>query len=89
MMGLGIRLLGMPATASAVGLAELTFIEMATEALESDPGLCRLILRMGTKSSKLALMLVYGQFLAAIAPVAIMEYQEKKTAQEEALENVA
>ena len=89
MKALGIHFLGMPKTASSIGMAETSFIEMATEALESDPGMCRVILRLGTKSSKIALLMVYGQFLAAVVPIAVMEYQEKKAAELEALENAA
>ena len=49
------------------------FIEAAATALETDPGLCRLILRGGMQSAKWSLALAYLSMFGKVAPVMIAE----------------
>lgn len=69
---------GMPMTAGAIQERETSFREMCYNALLTDPGMCRFILKAGTNSAKISLTVCYGMFAAAIAPTAIMEIKAKK-----------
>jgi hypothetical protein len=69
---------GMPMTASAIQEREQSFREMCYNALLTDPGMCRFILKAGTNSAKVSLTMCYGMFFAAIAPTAVMELKERK-----------
>ena len=84
MMGLGIRLLGLPETAGALSDGEAGFIEAATFALETDPALCRQILSVGGKSSGLALMAAYAMLLSSVVPTAIEEVKAKRAVEDDA-----
>lgn len=76
--------LRMPATGTAISAAEDGFREQAVEALTTDPKLCRTILKAGTTSGRMALVIAYGMLGVAVAPVAYMELQQKR-AEAEAL----
>jgi hypothetical protein len=82
MLGLGAMFLGYPMTASAIGNTEDKFIDLAASALETDPGLCRVILRAGTKSARVGLAMAYAQLGMALAPVIVMEYKARVAAAE-------
>lgn len=75
---IGIMMFGLPLTATALKNAEDTFREQAYSALLTDPALCATILRGGTASGKVALLIAYGMLGAAVAPVGIMEFKEKR-----------
>lgn len=66
----------LPATASAIALANDAFEEAAANALSTDPKLAKLILRAGGASGKVALVIAYGMLAGAVVPVAITEYQD-------------
>jgi hypothetical protein len=72
--------LGYHETAGAISDKEEIFRQQTYSALLTDPSLCNVILRAGTNSAKLSLAISYGMFGAAIAPVAIMEFKEKRDA---------
>lgn len=71
----GAFMIGWRHTASTIANANDAFEVAAYEALLLDPGLCRLILRGGQNSGKLALGLAYGMFLASVAPAAVSDYR--------------
>jgi hypothetical protein len=75
---------GMPMTAGAIQDREQSFREMCYNALLTDPGMCRFILKAGTNSAKISLTVCYGMFAAAITPTAIMEMKVKKAKAEQA-----
>jgi hypothetical protein len=69
---------GFPMTASAIAGAEDGFREQAYNALLTDPDLCKAILRAGTTSGRVALLIAYGMFAGAVAPTAVMEFKERR-----------
>jgi hypothetical protein len=72
-----LMLAQMPMTVDAIETAKDGFREAAYEALLTDPALCKTILKGGTASGKIALLIAYGMFAGAVGPVAYMEYKEK------------
>lgn len=68
----------MPMTAGAIQEREQSFREMCYNALLTDPGMCRFILKAGTNSAKISLTVCYGMFFAAILPTAAIELKAKK-----------
>lgn len=76
--GVGMMMTGFRATASALADREEVFREQAYAALVTDPALCRMILRAGTTSGKVSLLIAYAMLGAGIAPTAIEEYKAKK-----------
>ena len=75
---IGLMMFGLPTTASAINNAHDSFREQAYNALLTDPDLCRKILKGGTGSGKIALVIAYGMLGAAVVPVAHMEIKEKR-----------
>jgi hypothetical protein len=65
-----------PRTAAALGNANEGFEEQAYAALLTDPKLCQWILKAGSTSGKVSLLIAYGMLTAAVAPVAIAEYKD-------------
>ena len=77
-LALGAMVLSLHATAATIAEAQDTFREQTHAALLTDPDLCRTILKAGVKSGKLALLISYVMFGAAVVPVAVMEIKQKK-----------
>ena len=73
MLATGSFVVGWTGTAGAIARANESFEAAAFDALLLDPALCRMILRGGSNSGKLALTLAYGMFAASIAPAAISD----------------
>jgi len=84
--GVGLMMTGYRATASALADREEAFREQAYAALVTDPALCRMILRAGTTSGKVSLIIAYAMLGAGIAPTAIVEYKSKQLLKEQAQE---
>lgn len=84
--GIGLMMTGYHATAGALAEREEAFREQAYAALVTDPTLCRMILRAGTTSGKVSLIIAYAMLGAGIAPTAILEFKTKKAMKEEAQE---
>lgn len=80
-------LAGMPMTAAAINNAEEGLREQVKAALITDPDLASKILSAGTHSAKISLVIAYGMFAAAVAPVGVMEFKANKARRE--LENGA
>lgn len=78
----GCMVAGYHGTGSAIAERETAFREQAYAALVTDPALCRVILRAGTTSAKLSLLMAYGMLGIAVAPVAMTEFKEKKAIKE-------
>lgn len=80
LLGMGLMLAPMPyklpATASALASAAEGFEEAAYNALLTDPKLCSLILKAGTTSGKVSLLIAYAMLAAAVIPVGIVEFRE-------------
>lgn len=79
-------ILRMPMTGSAISTAEDAFRAQAVEALTTDPKLARTILKAGTTSGRMALVIAYGMLGVAVAPVAMLELKDKR---DEAAETAA
>lgn len=73
MMATGAFVMSWTGTAGAIARANESFESAAFEALLLDPALCRMILRGGSNSGKLALTLAYGMFFASVAPSALTD----------------
>jgi len=73
----------MPMTASAIAVANDAFRESTYAALLTDQELCRTILKAGTTSGKIALLISYAMLAAAVVPVGILEFIENQKAKEE------
>jgi len=81
-LAIGAMFAGLHATAGAISNAEETFREQTHAALLTDPDLCRSILKAGVKSGKLALIVSYVMFGAAVLPTAVLEVKTKKAERE-------
>ena len=80
MVSVGAMVVGYYETASAISdeaRAE-TFRAQVYSALLTDPALCRSILRAGTTSGKLSLIIAYAMFGMSIFPVTVNEYRDKR-----------
>lgn len=75
-------------TASEIFAYQETFEAQAFTALSTDLELCRAILRTGAKSAKVSLILAYGGMGVAVAPTAMNEFREKKTAREAQMQDL-
>lgn len=75
---MGVMAVGFTDTAGQITSANEGFEEMAYQALLTDPALCRTILKAGTTSGKVALLIAYGMLATSVAPVAITEYRDKR-----------
>lgn len=69
---------GMPATHEAINAAEAGLRVQVHNALLTDPDLCAQILKAGTSSAKVSLIIAYGMFGAVVAPVAALEIRNKR-----------
>jgi len=81
---MGLMITGMPQTASA--LAEVTeagFEERAYEALLTDPALCSTILKAGTTSGRMSLLIAYAMLAGAVVPTAWQEVKSKRATESE------
>ncbi len=76
--GLGLRLVTYHDTADAIVGANPVFKELAYNALISDPALAESIIRTGGMPGKVALIVAYATFGAAVAPVAMLELRSKR-----------
>jgi len=72
----------MPMTSEALRNAEDVFREQTYNALLTDPGLCKTILKAGTTSGRMSLIIAYGMLALAVGPVARFEIQERKARRE-------
>lgn len=81
-VAVGLSVMSMFKTAGAIVAYDSTFQESAYNALITDPELCKMILKSGAVSGKMMLGLAYAGMGVAVAPVAVMEYREKKDARE-------
>lgn len=77
-IGLMLPPLQLTETASALAEANDGFGVSAYEALLTDPGLAKLILRGGGASGKLALVLAYVMLGGSVVPVGVNEFRERK-----------
>jgi len=75
LFSMGLTLVKLPMTAGALNDAQDGFRESTYNALLTDPELCRTILRVGSTSGKVALMISYSMLIAAVAPVGVLEYK--------------
>lgn len=71
-------------TAEAITSAEETFRVRVHAALITDPELAQSILKAGTASGKISLIIAYGMLATAVAPVAVVEYKMKRLEKESA-----
>ena len=76
---LGDNPMYLPETAGALATASEPFDEMTYNALLTDPALCKMILRGGAAGGKIALLIAYGTLAAAVAPVGVNEFRERKS----------
>lgn len=83
LIAVGLKMSGLEVTAEAIDEARPAFRENAQEALVTDPELCRTILKAGTSSGKVALVMCYAMFLGAVVPVGVMEYKLKRAEKRE------
>lgn len=79
---MGVMAVGFTDTASAIAGANEGFEEMAFNALLTDPALCKQILKAGTTSGKVALVIAYGMLAVNVVPVAVNELREKRADRE-------
>jgi hypothetical protein len=77
-IAIGAMALGLNATASSIAGANDVFEQQAYQALLTDPDLCKLILKGGVKSGKVALGIAYAGMGVSVVPTALMELKEKK-----------
>lgn len=78
LLSIGLMLAQMPVTAETLKTAEDGFREQAYNALLTDPALCKTILKGGTTSGKVSLLIAYGMLGAAVAPVGVMEFRQRQ-----------
>jgi hypothetical protein len=83
----GAMMIGYHATAGAIAERETLFREQAYSALLTDPALCRTILKGGTTSGKVALVIAYTMFIGGVAPYTISEYRERKAEKVSAIQD--
>jgi len=74
----GVMAVGFGRTASALQVANEGFTETAYEALRQDEALCNTILKAGTTSAKITLLIAYGMLMVNVVPVAVTEYRDKR-----------
>jgi hypothetical protein len=75
LLGGGLFVLGYRGTASVLAGTQETFREQAYAALLTDPELCRMILKGGTASGKVALVIAYVMKLSVVVPTLMMEHR--------------
>lgn len=74
----GLMLVRLNQTASELATRDDAFRAQAYEALKLDPALCKVILKGGASSGKVALMIAYAMMLASVAPTFISEMKERR-----------
>lgn len=74
----GLMFVRLNETASAIAAREDAFRAQAYEALKLDPALCKMILKGGASSGKVALIVAYAMMGASVAPVFMTEMKEKR-----------
>ncbi len=74
-------------TASTIADRNEAFEAAAYNALITDPALCRQILRAGTSSAKVSLMVAYAMLAASVYPALREEVRDKRAARLEASED--
>lgn len=72
--------LGFQNTAMAITTAEDEFRRMAITPLMADRKLCERILKGGTNSAMVGMLIAYGTFGAAVVPTAALEYRVRTNA---------
>jgi hypothetical protein len=72
-----------PRTAEQIAIGNDQFVEMAYQALLSDPALCRKILSAGTTSGKTGLVMAYGMLALSVTPTVRQDIQAIKREREE------
>jgi hypothetical protein len=77
-LALGVSAIGLFQTGGAIASANETFEQAAYLALQTDPELCKLILKSGAKSAKVSLALAYGGMAMSVGPTAVNELRERK-----------
>jgi hypothetical protein len=77
-IAIGLMAVGFNDTASAIAGANGLFEQQAMAALTTDPELCRLILKSGTKSAKFSLAFAYAGFGVQVLPTLVNEARDKK-----------
>lgn len=87
LIAIGLMMTGLPLTAQALETAKDAFREQAYNALLTDPDLCKLILKGGTGSGKVALAIAYGMLGTSVVPVGIMEFQSRREAARKAVDD--
>lgn len=85
-IGLGSMVLGYHQTASALSTAQEGFREQIYNALLLDPELCKMLLKGGQQSGKVALIIAYGMLGSAVVPVAVLEHKQKMADRKDALD---
>lgn len=80
LLAMGAMTIGFTDTASTIAERNDAFKLQAIEALKTDPALCKQILKAGSTSGKVALILAYGMMAASVIPTGIVEYRDKKAA---------
>lgn len=78
MVALGCAAMKLFGTAGAISAYDETFKAQAYAALITDQELCRFILKGGTKSAKVTLLMAYGGMAVAVAPHAVNEVKEMR-----------
>jgi hypothetical protein len=75
---MGLMLAHLPQTASTLAGTEEGFREQAISALLTDPALCKSILKAGTTSGKVSLLIAYAMLAGAVVPVGVVEFKERQ-----------
>ena len=73
---MGLMLAHLPETAGALASTEEGFRQQAINSLITDPALCKTILKAGTTSGKVSLLIAYAMLASAVVPVAVVEVKE-------------
>lgn len=82
LVGMSLMAFGMPLTGQSITDANKTFEAMATEALRTDPVLCRKILSTGATGGKAGLVMAYSLLAVNIYPTARDEMRDAKARRE-------
>jgi len=82
MMAIGLSAIGMFRTGGAIAERNDQFEAQAYQALLLDPDLCRLILKSGGRSGKVALGMAYVGLGMSVVPVAVEEMRDRKAEKE-------
>lgn len=82
LVGLSLMAFGFPESASSIAEANNRFEVMATEALKTDPALCKKIMSAGAASGRTALFMAYGYMGMSIAPAMRNEIIARRAEQE-------